>query len=233
MSESRHSYRWKPSGLHSSQDASETVADRFFSDHFDFSKNYGESLAIFTAISCFATMHPSIMLCGATYFYAKYYIDMYQITRQYSRSPIQYSNRASSTTHILLWSAVIANVFNFLYFWDLETGTSGTHQFLGLIIVLNYLLMRVHSGCKGLIPKFLQVRMKRAHLRKLQGQEWAEEGSDVRPPSWSPSWSPSMRSPLRCAGAGGRDGGAGGFRLPAAQPNDDGGRREARPCGPI
>ena len=104
-----------------------------------------------------------------------------QITRQYSRSPIQYSNRASSTTHILLWSAVIANVFNFLYFWDLETDTSGTAEFLLLIIVLNYLLMRVHSGCKGLIPKFLQVRMKRAHLRKLQGQEWAEEGSDVRP----------------------------------------------------
>ena len=116
-----------------------------------------------------------------------------QITRQYSRSPIQYSNRASSTTHILLWSAVIANVFNFLYFWDLEADDeNNTAEFLLLIIVLNYLLMRVHSGCKGLIPKFLQVRMKRAHLRKLQGQEWAEEDSDVRlrPPPPQPSWSP-------------------------------------------
>ena len=49
----------------SAEDEDELTAehDEFFSDHFDFSKNYGESLAIFTAISCFATMHPSIMLC--------------------------------------------------------------------------------------------------------------------------------------------------------------------------
>ena len=83
-----------------------------------------------------------------------------QITRQYSRSPIQYSNRASSTTHILLWSAVIANVFNFLYFWDLETDNSGTAEFLLLIIVLNYLLMRVHSGCArnfGIRPLLMRV----------------------------------------------------------------------------
>ena len=36
-----------------------------------YSKAYGESIAIFTTVSYYATMHPLIMLCGSVYFYVK------------------------------------------------------------------------------------------------------------------------------------------------------------------
>eukprot|EP01047_Picozoa_sp_COSAG01_P022542 COSAG01_NODE_1341_length_10644_cov_6.517728_7_plen_603_part_00 len=53
--------------------------DEFFSDHFDFTKNYGETLAIFTATSYYAVMHPLIMPVGALYFKTKHLIDKYQV----------------------------------------------------------------------------------------------------------------------------------------------------------
>ena len=59
----------------------EAEHDEFFSDEFDYSKNYGETIAIFTAVSYYATMHPLIMLCASIYFYVKYVIDKYQVRR--------------------------------------------------------------------------------------------------------------------------------------------------------
>eukprot|EP01048_Picozoa_sp_COSAG05_P012283 COSAG05_NODE_1218_length_5483_cov_330.229569_1_plen_513_part_00 len=57
----------------------EAEHDEFFSDHFDYSKNYGETIAIFSTASYYATMHPLIMFCASVYFYVKYVIDKYQV----------------------------------------------------------------------------------------------------------------------------------------------------------
>ena len=64
--------------------------DPHFSDHFDYTKNYAESLALFSSMSYYAIMHPTILPCAAVYFYTKYAIDKYQITQQYTRARIQF-----------------------------------------------------------------------------------------------------------------------------------------------
>ena len=49
-------------------------ADQYFNDKFDYTRNYGESIAVLTSIATYATMHPSMMFLGSTYYGFKYYV---------------------------------------------------------------------------------------------------------------------------------------------------------------
>jgi hypothetical protein len=150
--------------------------DDFYSTHFDFSKNYGETLAIFTSCNAWTLMHPIMLPCGALYFYAKLYIDMYQITRQYSRPAIQYSGRAKSTTHIMLMSLVVTNFINWWYFKEMEPNSTMETWFY-FIIAFNIIAMKLHSQGKDILPKVIRTKMKRGHQRKLQTSDWAQSDS--------------------------------------------------------
>jgi len=158
------------------EDELEADHDEFYSDHFDFSKNYGETLAIFTSCNAWTLMHPSMLLCGAAYFFFKMKIDMYCITRQYSRPSIQFSGRAKATTKIMLLSVVISNVINLWYFVYMEHDTTLETWFY-FIIAFNVIAMNVHSQGKSMVPKVIRTRMKRSHQRKLQTSDWAESDS--------------------------------------------------------
>eukprot|EP01044_Picomonas_judraskeda_P002577 COSAG03_NODE_188_length_10927_cov_5.525028_9_plen_785_part_00 len=95
--------------------AMEDEADRFFSDKFDYTRNYAESIAVFTSIAVYSTMHPTMMLLGSSYYGIKYFVDKYQITNQYSKPHVQYGRRARTTTIYILWAQTIAQWLNTLH----------------------------------------------------------------------------------------------------------------------
>jgi hypothetical protein len=90
----------------------EDEADKFFSDKFDYTRNYAESIAVFTSIAVYSTMHPTMMLLGSSYYTIKYYVDKYQITNQYSKPHVQYGRRARTTTIYILWAQTVAQWIN-------------------------------------------------------------------------------------------------------------------------
>lgn len=94
----------------------EDTADKFFSDKYDYTRNYAESIAVFSSICTYATMHPTMMLLGSLYYSIKYYVDKYQITNQYSKPHVQYGRRARTTTIYILWSQTIGQWLNALYY---------------------------------------------------------------------------------------------------------------------
>eukprot|EP01043_Picozoa_sp_COSAG02_P003783 COSAG02_NODE_95_length_37416_cov_60.512742_14_plen_831_part_00 len=92
--------------------ALEDEADKFFSDKFDYTRNYAESIAVFTSICVYSTMHPTMMILGSSYYGIKYYVDKYQITNLYSKPHVQYGRRARTTTIYILWAQTIAQWLN-------------------------------------------------------------------------------------------------------------------------
>jgi hypothetical protein len=114
----------------------EDEADKFFSDKFDYTRNYAESIAVFTSIATYATMHPTMMLLGSVYFAIKYYVDKYQITNQYSKPHVQYGRRARSTTIYILWSQAIGQWLNAIYHLVLtdETAIGGAMLFSAIVM---------------------------------------------------------------------------------------------------
>jgi hypothetical protein len=114
----------------------EDEADKFFSDKFDYTRNYAESIAVFTSIAVYSTMHPTMMLLGSVYFAIKYYVDKYQITNQYSKPHVQYGRRARSTTIYILWSQAIGQWLNAIYHLVLtdETAIGGAMLFSAIVM---------------------------------------------------------------------------------------------------
>merc|ERR1712072_220946 len=118
-------------------------ADQYFNDKFDYTRNYGESIAVLTSIATYATMHPSMMFLGSTYYGFKYYVDKYQITNQYSKPRVQYGRRARSTTIYILWAQTLAQFYNSIYFMFLDGdmvigGAMGMSAFFCLIVTTIY-----------------------------------------------------------------------------------------------
>jgi len=109
----------------------EDEADKFFSDKYDYTRNYAESIAVFSSIATYATMHPTMMLLGSVYFSIKYYVDKYQITNQYSKPHVQYGRRARTTTIYILWAQTIGQWLNALYYLVL----SGDYALGGALLV--------------------------------------------------------------------------------------------------
>ena len=94
----------------------EDEADKFFSDKYDYTRNYAESIAVFTSICTYSTMHPTMMLLGSIYFAIKYFVDKYQITNQYSKPHVQYGRRARTTTIYILWAQTLGQWLNVIYY---------------------------------------------------------------------------------------------------------------------
>eukprot|EP01050_Picozoa_sp_SAG11_P001516 SAG11_NODE_66_length_18786_cov_13.533255_3_plen_649_part_00 len=104
------------------EDAHDEDADKYFCDKFSYSRNYGESIGVFTSICYYQTMHPTILACGAFYYIVKMYVDKYQITSQYSRPHIQYGRRARTTTTYILTAFTCGQLGNAIYFLILTDG---------------------------------------------------------------------------------------------------------------
>jgi hypothetical protein len=94
----------------------EDAKDDFFDDKFDFSRNYGETIGVFTSLCYYQVMHPTILLCGAIYYQYKFYVDKYQITNQYTKPKIQYGGRARTTTTYILYAMVVGQLGNVIYY---------------------------------------------------------------------------------------------------------------------
>jgi hypothetical protein len=163
-------------------DAVAEVGDEYFNDQYDFSKNYGESIAIFTALSYYAPMHPSIMVCGAVYYYTKYLIDKYEVTRQFSKSRIQYGRRARSTTRLILMSMVVGTVGNIVHYAYIQNDEGVKNLHIG---VFGFALSIWLSYCYGkqYAPSFLQPKGKGKRLKQLQSLERELDDEDLLPPS--------------------------------------------------
>ncbi len=128
--------------------------NRFLNCKFDYTRNYGESIAVMTSISCYAVMHPTIMFFGSIYFLIKYFVDKYQICNQYSRPQLQYGRRARTTTIVILASQVMAQYFNSVYFLVLAPeGMQG----VGLLCLFSALGFTVLSTLYIYTPEALRV----------------------------------------------------------------------------
>ena len=97
-------------------DAIECAADAFFNNHFNFSRNYAESTAVFGAASYYAINTPLIQFFAIIYFGGKYALDKYQIVHQYSKPHFAFGRRARSTTTYLLTSMVAGRSGDMIYF---------------------------------------------------------------------------------------------------------------------
>lgn len=109
----------KFAGAEEEEDDEEKIADaadEFFNDKFNYSRNYGETIGVFTSICYYQVMHPTILLCGSFYYMAKFYVDKYQITNQYTRPHLQYGRRARSTTTYILTAMTIGQLGNVIFF---------------------------------------------------------------------------------------------------------------------
>ena len=107
------------------EDAHEKVedkADPHYCDKFSYSRNYGESIGVFTSICYYQCMHPTILLCGSFYYIIKMYVDKYQITNQYTRPHIQFSGRARTTTTYIFTAMTLGQIGNVIYFGILVDG---------------------------------------------------------------------------------------------------------------
>ena len=157
--------------------------DDFFNDQYDFSKNYGETIAIFTAVSYYSLMHPAIMPCGAIYYYVKYVIDKYEVTRQFSRSRIQYGRRARSTTRLILTAMVLGTLGNCFHYYKIQD--ENVNIFYGHVatFVLALLVWLAYCYGKQYAPSFLQPKGKGKRLKQLQSLERELDDEDLLPPS--------------------------------------------------
>ena len=116
--------------------------DKFFDDKFDFSRNYGETIGVFTSIAYYQVMHPTILVCGALYYGAKFYVDLYQITCQYSKPRIQYGRRARTTTTYIFWCMAIGQIGNVVYWMLLvEDYVVGGLMMMSLAVALAILIL--------------------------------------------------------------------------------------------
>lgn len=129
----------------------EDEADKFFSDKFDYTRNYAESIAVFTSIAVYATMHPSMMLLGSSYYAIKYYVDKYQITNQYSKPYVQYGRRARTTTIYILWAQTIAQWINAAHHLVVTQDYS-----LGTAMFVSALIMQIVTALYVYQPEFLR-----------------------------------------------------------------------------
>ena len=141
--------------LEDEEDDVHTVADnRFLNCKFDYTRNYGESIAVMASISVYAVMHPTIMFFGSLYFLIKHFVDKYQICNQYSRPQVQYGRRARTTTIVILMSQLMAQYFNSFYFLVLAPdGWNG----VGLVCLLSALGFTTLSGLYMYQPESLKV----------------------------------------------------------------------------
>merc|ERR1719345_102848 len=97
-------------------DKTKEKADPHYCDKFSYSRNYGESIGVFTSICYYQCMHPTILLTGAFYYIIKMYVDKYQITNQYTRPHLQYGRRARTTTTYIMLAMTLGQVGNVVYF---------------------------------------------------------------------------------------------------------------------
>ena len=156
--------------------------DEYFNDRYDFSKNYGESIAIFTAISYYSLMHPCIMPVGAVYYYTKYLIDKYEVTQQFSKSRIQYGRRARSTTRLILTSMVVGTIGNIVHYGWIQPDAA-MFDLHCVVFVFALLIWLAYCYGKQYAPAFLQPKGKRKRLKQLQTSDWETNDDDSVPTS--------------------------------------------------
>merc|ERR1711865_1314638 len=110
------------------------------------------------------------MLCGSVYFYVKYVIDKYQVTRQYSKSPIQYGQRSRSTTHLLFNAGYVGQLGN-VFYWNYCVPDTYVGIGMWCSLVFAFIAMKVHTRGKRLLPAQLRGNMKLKRLRMLQSMQ--------------------------------------------------------------
>ena len=84
--------------------------DEYHNAHFDYSRQYGETLALFAMAHVWAIACPPIMLLCGSWFMAKYAVDKYILAKHYSRARISYGRRARMITKWTLASVVIGQI---------------------------------------------------------------------------------------------------------------------------
>eukprot|EP01047_Picozoa_sp_COSAG01_P021669 COSAG01_NODE_1263_length_10996_cov_70.459117_3_plen_658_part_00 len=152
-----------------------TAMDDFYHDKFDFSRNYGETIGVFTSICYYQVMHPTILFCGCVYYATKYIIDKYQITKQYSKPRVQYGGRARTTTKYLFWSMAIGQVGNIVHYMLLVED-----YFIGTTMILAFMVSSTVLGLYLFQPTALKLA-KTAARAKRKGSELESDSSSGDP----------------------------------------------------
>ena len=124
--------------------------DEYHNAHFDYSRQYGESLALFAMAHVYAIACPPMMfLCGA-WFMAKYAVDKYILAKHYSRARISYGRRARMITKYTLSSVVIGQVCAWQLF--LIIGRDSEAKFVMLSCAICVIAFVVYINRKFKIP---------------------------------------------------------------------------------
>lgn len=112
--------------------------DPFFNNKFDYTRNYSESLAVFSVVCYYGAMHPLIMPAGSLYYLIKGKIDKMQIETQYSKPSLQYGRRARTTTKYLLCSVAIGTIGNAIYYLSIAPQHDPNHHKEGTVSPIAY-----------------------------------------------------------------------------------------------
>ena len=91
--------------------------DVFHDANFDFSRQYGESLALFAMAHVYAVACPLMIFLCAIYFVVKYAVEKYILARHYSRPRISYGRRARMVTKYTMSSVVLGQWCTVILLW--------------------------------------------------------------------------------------------------------------------
>lgn len=146
--------------------------DSYHNATFDYSRQYGESLALFAMAHVYAVACPPMMFfCGA-WFMAKYAVDKYILAKHYSRARISYGRRARMITKWTLSSVVIGQVCIYVL-WRL-IGQHGEATLLSVSTGISVVAFIVYINRKFKIPilnievNLVGLVMKHSPLGKLK-----------------------------------------------------------------
>lgn len=157
--------------------SSRTRPTRFFSDKFDYTRNYAESIAVFTSICTYSTMHPTMFLLGSSYYAIKYYVDKYQITNQYSKPHVQYGRRARTTTIYILWAQTIGQYLNAMFHLVL----TGDYA-VGFAMLFSAFIMQVVTALYVYQPDSLKLKKTTSRAaNKIERLESEDGETEERP----------------------------------------------------
>eukprot|EP01052_Picozoa_sp_SAG31_P005583 SAG31_NODE_247_length_19134_cov_12.255050_8_plen_236_part_00 len=148
--------------------------DPFFNNKFDYTRNYAESLAVFSVAMYYGTMHPLIMPAIAAYYYIKGALDRMQVKTQYSKPSLQYGRRARTTTKFMLCSTAIGTVGNVIYYVYIAPLHDPEHHKEGVVSNIAYGFVAIMLMSWGIYFAYTNKLQKKLFGSKDRAKKKAE-----------------------------------------------------------
>jgi hypothetical protein len=151
--------------------------DKYYEDSFDYSRQYGETIALFCIVQVYAISVPLIIPISSCWFMAKYVADKYILARQYSRARISYGRRARMITKWTILSVVIGQFFLWYFTSSIADGMEAEAATIKWSFYLSGVAYLAYSHRKIKIPVLgfeidpVTFVMKRARFEKFMPRQ--------------------------------------------------------------